>query len=150
MPVVLGTIYFLQNDLFSKFTAITALCRCSRIEWHLSNMSKKMFALLYRHSLLISFLVSTLCVAMAEQLRYNQSDLQNQSGKKQKPEHSKRFFSENHSFKKRPTSKPYQRKEDIYVTNKSNFKVNKIKRKIVEIFRYADYRQIICKRSRHK
>ncbi|KAJ6637495.1 Transmembrane protein [Pseudolycoriella hygida] len=52
-------------------------------------------------------------------------DHQNQPIKKQKnnkPEHQKRFFSENHSFKKRPTSKPYQRKEDIYVTNKSNFK----------------------------
>jgi len=42
--------------------------------------------------------------------------------KKIKPTAPKRFFSENHSFKKRPTSKPYQRKEDIYVTNKSNFK----------------------------
>lgn len=61
---------------------------------------------------------------MAEQ--QNQPDLQNQFNKKEKnikPTHPKRVFSENHSFKKRPTSKPYQRKEDIYVTNKSNFKV---------------------------
>lgn len=68
-----------------------------------------------------------LVVAMAEQQRYNQPDHQNQPIKKQKnikPENPKRFFSENHSFKKRPTSKPYQRKEDIYVTNKSNFKVH--------------------------
>ncbi|KAG4068759.1 hypothetical protein HA402_002450 [Bradysia odoriphaga] len=54
-----------------------------------------------------------------------ESDVQNQPGKKQKhfrADNPKRFYSENHSFKKRPTSKPYQRKEDIYVTNKSNFK----------------------------
>lgn len=60
---------------------------------------------------------------MSEQQR---PEAQNKPGKKHKnfkSENPKRFFSENHSFKKRPTSKPYQRKEDIYVTNKSNFKV---------------------------
>ena len=36
----------------------------------------------------------------------------------------KRFRSGgNHSMKKRPSSKPYQRANDIYITNKSNFKV---------------------------
>lgn len=35
----------------------------------------------------------------------------------------KQFNSNNHSFQKRPTAKPFQRKNDIYVSNKTNFKV---------------------------
>lgn len=38
---------------------------------------------------------------------------------------SRRQFNLNsHSFQKRPASKPFQRKNDIYVSNKTNFKVN--------------------------
>lgn len=38
--------------------------------------------------------------------------------------------SESHSLQKRPVSKPFQRKSDIYVSNKSNFQVKTIKKKL--------------------
>lgn len=37
----------------------------------------------------------------------------------------RQFNPSNHSLQKRPTSKPFQRKNDIYVSNKTNFKVKK-------------------------
>lgn len=37
---------------------------------------------------------------------------------------NKQFYNnKNYLLRKKPTSKPHQRKNDIYITNKSNFKV---------------------------
>lgn len=36
----------------------------------------------------------------------------------------RRFHSEHHQIRKRPTVKPVQRKNDVYITNKSNFNVS--------------------------
>lgn len=86
-------------------------------------------------------------VAMAEQQRSNQPDLQKQPIKKPKnikSDNPKRFFSDNHSFKKRPTSKPYQRKEDIYVTNKSNFKVKQVHFTNHKLFTFCSTTLIFC------
>lgn len=56
----------------------------------------------------------------------NKSQRKN-SQKSNKPQREQQ--SESHSFHKRPVAKPFQRKSDIYVSNKSNFKVKTIKKK---------------------
>lgn len=45
----------------------------------------------------------------------------------QQPNRPRRdFHSKTHSLNKRPVSKPFQRKCDIYVSNKSNFQVSQM------------------------
>lgn len=46
-----------------------------------------------------------------------------QTTKNSNQNRNKRFASNNHQFKKRTPPKPFQRDNDIYVTNKSDFKV---------------------------
>lgn len=56
-----------------------------------------------------------------------------QGKKKLNPAHNSRPKpnSGTHSFNKRPTGKPFQRVNDIYVSNKANFKVRKMRKKII-------------------
>lgn len=50
----------------------------------------------------------------------NQHQQQQQQSNRQRRE----FNPKSHSLNKRPVSKPFHRKCDIYVSNKSNFQVN--------------------------
>lgn len=53
------------------------------------------------------------------------SNKQRNQQQQQHPNRPRReFHSKNHSVQKRPVSKPFARKCDIYVSNKSNFQVN--------------------------
>lgn len=68
--------------------------------------------------------------------RQNMDDLEMSKAKQQKTTNDKNIVntikrshkllnSKTHSILKRPSSKPFQRKNDIYVSNKSNFKVRR-------------------------
>lgn len=63
---------------------------------------------------------------MAEkpQQKYKKDNYSKSPGNKAAKE-PRRFYSDSHSHKKRPSSKPFGRTNDIYITNKSNFKVKK-------------------------